>query len=89
MRVDNKIEIYDYLGSLLGKLDFEELLLAGWRPRPRGAFQVGLAGIGGSSQEMDDGFSGKIHLEMDDLGEHLSRNWMIFSGRIHLESRNG
>ena len=30
MRVDNKIEIYDYLGSLLGKLDFEELLLAGW-----------------------------------------------------------
>eukprot|EP00435_Cladocopium_sp_Y103_P006199 s3508_g2.t1 len=39
MRVDNKIEIYDYLGSLLGKLDFEELLLAGWRPRPRGAFQ--------------------------------------------------
>lgn len=39
MRVDNKIELYDYLGSPLGKLEFDELLLAGWRPRPRGAFQ--------------------------------------------------
>lgn len=40
MRVDNKIEIFDYLGSHLGSLPFEELLLAGWRPRPRGAFQA-------------------------------------------------
>eukprot|EP00439_Symbiodinium_sp_Y106_P050896 s5632_g6.t1 len=39
MRVDNKIELFDYLGSRLGKLEFDELLLAGWRPRPRGAFQ--------------------------------------------------
>ncbi|CAK9009894.1 Eukaryotic translation initiation factor 2A (eIF-2A) [Durusdinium trenchii] len=39
MRVDNKIEIYDYLGSPLGRIEFDELLLAGWRPRPRGAFQ--------------------------------------------------
>ncbi|CAJ1397767.1 unnamed protein product [Effrenium voratum] len=39
MRVDNKIEVFDYLGSGLGKIEFEELLLAGWRPRPRGAFQ--------------------------------------------------
>ena len=29
MRVDNKIELYDYLGSPLGKLEFDELLLAG------------------------------------------------------------
>ncbi|OLP86978.1 Eukaryotic translation initiation factor 2A [Symbiodinium microadriaticum] len=39
MRVDNKIELFDYLGAPLGKLEFDELLLAGWRPRPRGAFQ--------------------------------------------------
>eukprot|EP00931_Biecheleriopsis_adriatica_P050782 TRINITY_DN29427_c0_g1_i1.p1 TRINITY_DN29427_c0_g1~~TRINITY_DN29427_c0_g1_i1.p1 ORF type:complete len:657 (-),score=180.27 TRINITY_DN29427_c0_g1_i1:39-1961(-) len=41
MRVDNKIEIYDYVGSNLGKLQFADadLLLAGWRPRPRGAYQ--------------------------------------------------
>mmetsp|Transcript_19504 Transcript_19504/g.45344 ORF Transcript_19504/g.45344 Transcript_19504/m.45344 type:complete len:626 (-) Transcript_19504:413-2290(-) len=39
MRVDNKIQIYDYCGSLLGQLDYEELLWASWRPRPRGAFQ--------------------------------------------------
>jgi len=41
MRVDNKIEIYDYLGSLLGKLDFEELLLAGWA-----------GGLGGAKVEL-------------------------------------
>lgn len=29
MRVDNKIEIYDYLGSPLGRIEFDELLLAG------------------------------------------------------------
>lgn len=39
MRVDNKIEIYDYCANRLGALPFEELLWAGWRPRPRGAFQ--------------------------------------------------
>jgi len=39
MRVDNKIEIYDYCANQLGVLPFEELLWAGWRPRPRGAFQ--------------------------------------------------
>eukprot|EP00930_Biecheleria_cincta_P001984 TRINITY_DN103061_c0_g1_i1.p1 TRINITY_DN103061_c0_g1~~TRINITY_DN103061_c0_g1_i1.p1 ORF type:complete len:633 (-),score=136.55 TRINITY_DN103061_c0_g1_i1:221-2119(-) len=39
MRVDNKVEVYDYVGNLLTKLAFDELLLAGWRPRPRGAFQ--------------------------------------------------
>jgi len=39
MRVDNKIELFDYLGAPLGKLEYDELLLAGWRPRPRGAFQ--------------------------------------------------
>lgn len=39
MRVDNKIEIFDYVGSLLAKLEYEDLLLAGWRPRPRGAYQ--------------------------------------------------
>lgn len=39
MRVDNKIVVYDYCGSQLASLPFEELLLAGWRPRPRGAFQ--------------------------------------------------
>jgi translation initiation factor 2A len=39
MRVDNKIEIYDYCANRLGSMPFEELLWAGWRPRPRGAFQ--------------------------------------------------
>lgn len=39
MRVDNKIQIFDYCGSHLANLQFDELLLAGWRPRPRGAFQ--------------------------------------------------
>lgn len=39
MRVDNKIEIYDYCGNLQGRMPFEELRLAGWRPRPRGQFQ--------------------------------------------------
>mmetsp|Transcript_34497 Transcript_34497/g.75286 ORF Transcript_34497/g.75286 Transcript_34497/m.75286 type:complete len:621 (-) Transcript_34497:92-1954(-) len=40
MRVDNKIQIYDYCGNLLGTIKFpEELLQACWRPRPRGAFQ--------------------------------------------------
>jgi translation initiation factor 2A len=39
MRVDNKIEIYDYCANKLADMPFEELLLAGWRPRPRGAFQ--------------------------------------------------
>jgi len=39
MRVDNKIEIFDYCGSHFSKLEFDELLFAGWRPRPRGAFQ--------------------------------------------------
>ncbi|CAE8699516.1 unnamed protein product, partial [Polarella glacialis] len=39
MRVDNKIQIFDYVGSHFGSIAFEELMLAGWRPRPRGAFQ--------------------------------------------------
>merc|ERR1719421_2371715 len=39
MRVDNKIEIYDYCGNRQGAMPFEELYLASWRPRPRGAFQ--------------------------------------------------
>eukprot|EP00933_Yihiella_yeosuensis_P078103 TRINITY_DN8920_c4_g1_i1.p1 TRINITY_DN8920_c4_g1~~TRINITY_DN8920_c4_g1_i1.p1 ORF type:complete len:626 (+),score=147.33 TRINITY_DN8920_c4_g1_i1:194-2071(+) len=39
MRVDNKIQIFDYVGKPLGTLRYDELLLAGWRPRPRGAFQ--------------------------------------------------
>lgn len=39
MRVDNKIELFDYCGSYYAKLEFDELMLAGWRPRPRGAFQ--------------------------------------------------
>mmetsp|Transcript_81891 Transcript_81891/g.210975 ORF Transcript_81891/g.210975 Transcript_81891/m.210975 type:complete len:635 (+) Transcript_81891:177-2081(+) len=39
MRVDNKIVMYDYCGQLLETVQFEELLMAGWRPRPRGAFQ--------------------------------------------------
>lgn len=39
MRVDNKIIIHDYCGTQLCRLDFEELMNAGWRPRPRGAFQ--------------------------------------------------
>merc|ERR1719174_1350317 len=39
MRVDNCIKIFDYVGGLLDTRGFEELLWAGWRPRPRGAFQ--------------------------------------------------
>mmetsp|Transcript_58459 Transcript_58459/g.161766 ORF Transcript_58459/g.161766 Transcript_58459/m.161766 type:complete len:655 (-) Transcript_58459:107-2071(-) len=39
MRVDNKIVLYDYGGRALTCLAFEELLLASWRPRPRGAFE--------------------------------------------------
>lgn len=39
MRVDNKIIIYDYCGKDLGRMQFDELLWAGWRPRPRGTFQ--------------------------------------------------
>lgn len=39
MRVDNKIVMYDYCGQHLCAVPFGELLLAGWRPRPRGAFQ--------------------------------------------------
>lgn len=39
MRVDNKIEIYDYCGRMLHTLPFEELLLACWRPMRRGAFE--------------------------------------------------
>lgn len=39
MRVDNKIEIYDYCGNRQGVMPFEELNLASWRPRPRGMFQ--------------------------------------------------
>ena len=35
MRVDNKIELYDYLGSPLGKLEFDELLLAGANKKPK------------------------------------------------------
>ena len=38
MRVDNKIQMYDYAGSLLGQIDYEQLYLASWRPRPRGLF---------------------------------------------------
>lgn len=37
MRVDNKVEIYDYCGQRLGKVEFPQLLNACWRPRPRGA----------------------------------------------------
>lgn len=39
MRVDNKIEMYDYCGRMLQTLRFEELLLACWRPMRRGAFE--------------------------------------------------
>lgn len=39
MRVDNKIVIYDYCGQQLHSMGFDELRLACWRPRPRGAFQ--------------------------------------------------
>lgn len=39
MRVDNKIVIYDYCGTWLSTMPFDELLIASWRPRPRGAFQ--------------------------------------------------
>jgi len=39
MRVDNKIEIYDYCGNRQGVIPFEELNLASWRPLPRGKFQ--------------------------------------------------
>lgn len=38
MRVDNKIVLYDYVGQMIGTMEFKELLSAGWRPRPRGAF---------------------------------------------------
>lgn len=39
MRVDNKIVIYDYCAQKTSQMPFEELMLASWRPRPRGAFQ--------------------------------------------------
>lgn len=39
MRVDNKIEIWDYCGNRLCTTGFEELLLAEWRPGRRGAFK--------------------------------------------------
>lgn len=39
MRVDNKIVIYDYCAQIVAKVAFDELLMACWRPRPRGAFQ--------------------------------------------------
>eukprot|EP00406_Dinophysis_acuminata_P002607 CAMPEP_0179231532 /NCGR_PEP_ID=MMETSP0797-20121207/11391_1 /TAXON_ID=47934 /ORGANISM="Dinophysis acuminata, Strain DAEP01" /LENGTH=626 /DNA_ID=CAMNT_0020938621 /DNA_START=130 /DNA_END=2010 /DNA_ORIENTATION=- len=39
MRVDNKIVVYDYCGQDVGRMQFDELLWAGWRPRPRGTFQ--------------------------------------------------
>lgn len=39
MRVDNKIDIHDYCGQRLTSIGFEELLMASWRPRPRGVFQ--------------------------------------------------
>jgi len=39
MRVDNKIQLFDYGGNVMCTLPFEELYLASWRPRPRGAFQ--------------------------------------------------
>lgn len=40
MRVDNKIQLFDYVGNNLHTLPFEELYMASWRPRPRGgAFQ--------------------------------------------------
>jgi len=39
MRVDNKIEMFDYMGNHLGKMPFDELMLATWRPRGRGGFE--------------------------------------------------
>lgn len=41
MRVDNKIEIFDYCGNKLGSMPFPdaELSMASWRPRPRGMFE--------------------------------------------------
>uniref|UniRef100_A0A7S4S1T1 Translation initiation factor beta propellor-like domain-containing protein n=1 Tax=Alexandrium monilatum TaxID=311494 RepID=A0A7S4S1T1_9DINO len=40
MRVDNKVQLYDYGGRSLASLPFPQLLLlACWRPRPRGAFE--------------------------------------------------
>lgn len=39
MRVDNKIQLFDYCGRTMGRMEFGELLMAGWRPRTRGGFQ--------------------------------------------------
>lgn len=39
MRVDNKIEIWDYCANRLATTGFEELLLAEWRPGRRGLFK--------------------------------------------------
>ena len=38
MRVDNKIVMYDYCGTMLFSMPFDELLGVAWRPRARGAF---------------------------------------------------
>jgi len=39
MRVDNKIELWDYCGNRLCTMGFEELLVAEWRPGRRGLFK--------------------------------------------------
>ena len=77
MRVDNKIEVFDYLGSGLGKIEFEELLLAGGergitRERERGTRleRGGLRGgvAVGREREVGVGRLGGVEVSLKGLG---------------------